>query len=398
MSAREAYIAGRSGGSRPRDVSTGSPGSSSQRQQEQNAYDAGQQERQRAQTIKEEGIAGLPQREQKQAKKIAEITKKDPYDTLTEKEKIEAGYPEEKEKKFKFTAFSPTAALIKKWLIDPKPDMFTDPNKLAILKYGILKTPEDYVEYFKKWKDIIDEGMGKDTDFEKFKNAIESASIPQGSEAQRRFDAESYYDKDLYYDKDATGIFGGEYGKKMSEYDLAMQDYPKFLSDMGLKPLSSRFANTIGNLEDIAGLDVNAKNPDGTDKYSRSFKQRIFDARETVSRDRDDRRANRGLPSLDVGIPGILPTPTPDPTPTDPTPDPTDPPGIPSILPTPSPIFAASPFDYSQWAQFGPQYPGYVTYGPAGGPIPNYVNQGLGSAPQFNYWNQIANTFPGMRL
>ena len=196
MSAREAYIAGRSGGSRPRDVSTGSPGSSSQRQQEQNAYDAGQQERQRAQTIKEEGIAGLPQREQKQAKKIAEITKKDPYDTLTEKEKIEAGYPEEKEKKFKFTAFSPTAALIKKWLIDPKPDMFTDPNKLAILKYGILKTPEDYVEYFKKWKDIIDEGMGKDTDFEKFKNAIESASIPQGSEAQRRFDAESYYDKD----------------------------------------------------------------------------------------------------------------------------------------------------------------------------------------------------------
>ena len=52
-----------------------------------------------------------------------------------------------------------------------------------------------------------------------------------------------------------------------------------------------------------------------------------------------------------------------------------------------TPITTPTPFNYSQWPQFGP----------AGGPVPNYVNQGLGSAPQFNYWNQIANTFPGMR-
>ena len=45
-----------------------------------------------------------------------------------------------------------------------------------------------------------------------------------------------------------------------------------------------------------------------------------------------------------------------------------------------------TPFDYSQWPQ----------YGPAGGPVPNYVNQGLGQGPHFDYWNQIARTFPGM--
>ena len=84
-----------------------------------------------------------------------------------------------------------------------------------------------------------------------------------------------------------------------------------------------------------------------------------------------------GIPSLaapsdpiNVTFPSVPPETTPDLTP-----DLTPIAGIPT------------PFNYSQWPQFGP----------AGGPIPNYVNQGLGSAPQFNYWNQIANTFPGMR-
>jgi len=48
MSAREAYIAGRSGGSRPRNISTGSPGSSSQRHRQQKAYDAGKEERRKS--------------------------------------------------------------------------------------------------------------------------------------------------------------------------------------------------------------------------------------------------------------------------------------------------------------------------------------------------------------
>ena len=168
----------------------------------------------------------------------------------------------------------------------------------------------------------------------------------------------------------------------------------------GLEDLSkNQTINTRDIEEKLAAQGLSFDQIRNSEEYKQATKynQMIFDARETVSRDRDDRRANRGLPSLPqvqyTDIPmeddmNITPTPTP---------DPTDPPGIPGILPTPSPIFAPTPHDYSQWPQFGPQYPGYATYGPAGGPIPNYVNQGLGSAPQFNYWNQIANTFPGMR-
>ena len=58
-----------------------------------------------------------------------------------------------------------------------------------------------------------------------------------------------------------------------------------------------------------------------------------------------------------------------------------------SLTTTPATTTTPTPFDYSQWPQFGP----------AGGPVPNYVNQGLGQWPQFNYWNQIANAYPGMR-
>ena len=66
MSAREAYIAGRSGGSRPKQSS---PSSTQTNKNEDAAYDAGQQERQREQTIRNEGIAGLPQDEREQAKR-----------------------------------------------------------------------------------------------------------------------------------------------------------------------------------------------------------------------------------------------------------------------------------------------------------------------------------------
>jgi len=66
MSAREAYIAGRSGGSRPPTRQTrGSDPSETQRNtqeqnREQKAFDAGQQERQRAQTIKEDRVSMAP--------------------------------------------------------------------------------------------------------------------------------------------------------------------------------------------------------------------------------------------------------------------------------------------------------------------------------------------------
>ena len=84
MSAREAYIAGRSGGSRPpKQTSPSSTQGNTQQDREQSAYDAGQQERQRAETLANpnKGIGGLSQDERELARSIAEQTGKDPYGT-----------------------------------------------------------------------------------------------------------------------------------------------------------------------------------------------------------------------------------------------------------------------------------------------------------------------------
>ena len=84
MSAREAYIAGRSGGSRPKQSG---PSSTQRDKNVDAAYDAGRQERERAQTIRDEGISGLSQEQQEQAKTVDEQTGKDPYNTNTKEEK-----------------------------------------------------------------------------------------------------------------------------------------------------------------------------------------------------------------------------------------------------------------------------------------------------------------------
>ena len=212
-----------------------------------------------------------------------------------------------------------------------------------------------------------------------FKSSLEGAKqeaidsgIFQGSEAQRRIDPWDYYNPDLW--------------EGSAEQAEAEKDYPKFLSAMGLSPISSRFGNTMGNLEDIASIPLDSI---PYDERGREFRKQVIEAREAVSRSRQEDRqgggGGAGIPSLYAGPidppPGLWQDPT----------DPTDPINITfPIMPDPDPtipVTTPTPFNYSQWPQFGP----------AGGPIPNYVNQGLGSAPQFNYWNQIANTFPGMR-
>jgi len=355
-------------------------------------------------------------------------------------------------------------ALLKKWLVDPTPDMFTDPNSLAILKYGILKNPEDYVDYFKKWKDVIGEGLGSiyptygegavSEDFERFKNAIESASIPQGSAAQKRYAPWDYYDQDLYYDK-GTG-FHDEYGKKMSEYDLAMQDYPGFLSDIGLKPLSSRFGTSMDNLADIASVPLDSI---PYDEKGKEFRKRVIAAREVISRQKDRQGGGgggggAGIPSIPQGQPqsaissqysnipeqyqGFFDSPFNKPvaggmavTPVQ-LPDgsviqfgdtgsagqfeqyldsmgvnwsrpgtvqqvkQTPATGIPSLTPTTT-TFAASPFDYSQLGpHFGPQYSGHYSHWGT----PSYANGGIVSKArpqQYIEWKKIIKTFPGIR-
>ena len=270
-------------------------------------------------------------------------------------------------------------------VFNPKPRQFTDANFLAILKNQL--DPKDYARYFSQWKDVISEGMGGtgvvSEDFEKFKNAIESASIPQGSEAQKRYAPWDYYDDDLYYD-DSTGIFGDSKSLQMSEYDLAMQDYPKFLSAMGLKPLSSRFANTTSNLVDIANIDPNTVPEDESD-----FRNRIFQARQELDRQgRNWMTGNQqsgysqsgssltpiaGLPRSGIeGLPQAATTPV---TTTATTPVTTT--GIVDLTPTPTqyPVYGTGvgSLDWSQFGpHFGPQYYGHPSHWVSG-----YANGGI---------------------
>ena len=135
----------------------------------------------------------------------------------------------------------------------------------------------------------------------------------------------------------------------------------------------------------------------GTKEYedAAAYNQMIFNARQEVDRQQGGQGGGGGggimgavpTPFTDVNNNGILDslevaqaTTTPEEV---------------AAVTTTTPAMATEPvpIDYSQW----PQYQGYPTYGPAGGPVPDYVNQGLGQAPNFDYWNQIANAFPGMR-
>jgi len=233
MSAREAYIAGRSGGSRPPTKQTrGSDPSETQRNtqqqdREQKSFDAGQQERKREQTIKEKGIQGLSQRNQEQAKIIAEKTGKDPYNTLTNKEKETLPSFEEK-KRFTiqdtfdfFSKFSPMVGigkgigvLIDSLIKNPKAKQFTNPNDLAIIR-SLFTDEEGEVDtnklddYYDQYKTTIDEGMGigafKDVDGTglseaakqglTFEDIIMGASPKgvKGMESQLRLDPVSYY-------------------------------------------------------------------------------------------------------------------------------------------------------------------------------------------------------------
>jgi len=277
-----------------------------------------------------------------------------------------------------FAKFSPTLALGKGFGVGieklfgtkPKANQFTNPNDLAIIRSlftnekGEVDT-DKLDDYYDNYKITIGEGLTSDKAsgeaakffeeqgivdnekaYEDFKNAIMGASIPQGSEAQRRLDPEAYYNKDLFLKE------GGEQAEML-------KDYPEFLANMGLKPMSSRFANTTGNLVDKANIDVN------TPGLSREFKEEIFAARMELDRMGRDRSGNSQGGTNQGGGGGtyVPPTTTPD----DPMipQDPTLPPGV--TPPTTTPKYPGSVVtDYTQLGLpniYGnPQMPNYATF------------------------------------
>tara|TARA_E500000178_G_C16914081_1_gene704081 strand:- start:36 stop:1118 length:1083 start_codon:yes stop_codon:yes gene_type:complete len=274
---RDAYIAGRYGGSRP---SGSSPS-------EDKSYDAGQAERRREQDGPSKTIVPPDSKtgktEYEQARTIAEnVAKqgqfKDPYDVLTREEEIAVGFPQTGIEKLMQTTgikipnlslqglgiAGKTFGTLLDSVFKPKASTFKGQNNLSIIKN--LVKPEDLFDYYNTYRDVINEaGFDTGSDFIK---AIESAPEfgVQGTESQRRADPASYYDKDLFVDS--------------GEQDEMLKDYPEFLEKMGLKPMSSRFAQTTGNLVDIASIPVTPEmqgnNPE--------FAKRIFEARMELDR------------------------------------------------------------------------------------------------------------------
>lgn len=276
-----------------------------------------------------------------------------------------------------FAKFSPTLALGKGFGVGieklfgtrPKANQFTNPNDLAIIQ-SLFTDEKGRVdvdkldEYYNQYKVTIGEGLtsdqasGEAAKFfeeqgivdptrvkEEFQNAILGATIPQGSEAQRRLDPEAYYNQDLF-------LSSGEQAEML-------KDYPEFLANMGLKPMSSRFANTTGNLVDKANIDVN------TPGLSREFKEEIFAARMELDRMGRDRSGNPQGGTNQGGGGGtyVPPTTTPD----DPIipQDPTLPPGV--TPPTTTPKYPGSVVtDYTQLGLpniYGnQQMPNYATF------------------------------------
>ena len=230
-----------------------------------------------------QNVSDIQQNENTQAQII-----KEQVDTAKEK------LPEEDKDKFNLFDFvakySPTALLGKgigvflKNILggQPRAEQMSDPNSLSIIRSILLDEkgnldPEKLKRYYEDHKDIIDKGIldsgigGLEaaegttglSDFDAFKDLMMNANPEgiQGMESQRRLAPWDYYDPELY---------------KTLERPGAMEDYPELFTKLGMKPLSSRFANTTGNLVNIAGIDPNMPG------MTSDFRKKIFAAREEL--------------------------------------------------------------------------------------------------------------------
>jgi hypothetical protein len=273
MSAREAYIAGRSGGSRPKQSG---PSSTQRDKSVDAAYDAGRQERERAQTIKDEGIGGLSQEQQDQAKTIAEQTGKDPYNTLTQEEKdvLPSFQQEQKPNIFSgivdfynaykdFGGVFGLAMVPFKMIAEPTVETFQNPQALAVLKRLFDEKGQAFKdEYLKDYGGLIEEAFKGDR--EKLKEQGEGITTTD------------YFNEQLNEASRMSqeGVLGA--GSQRINFP------EEFYTGDQTKTTSQRTPQTSGGLVDLAGLDAQ-KYLSGPD-YNPELAQMIFDARAELNR------------------------------------------------------------------------------------------------------------------
>jgi len=383
MSAREAYIAGRSGKSRPPTKQTrGSDPSETQRNtqqqdREQKSFDAGQQERQRevrAQVTKKKGTGpnvkgGLTEKELEQARNIASgaggiPTLKDPYNVLTREEERKAGYPETFSEKAidaykeyaNFGGFAGLGALPFRMIAEPTVKTFQNPKTLASLKLLFDRKGQKFKDrYLKDYEGLIDEAF-KDFD----------SGITMGLNSNEILDLQLNQASDLAQ----QGILGADsqrinFPEEFYTGENTASSYPT-----GIMP------QTTGDLENLANLD--AQQYLQGENYNPELAKMIFNARATLDQNKGNQGGGgAGIPSLataptpftDVNNNGILDNLETTQATTTPVTATTPVIGVPSLTPT--------TIDY---ASMGPQYGGYV-------------NQGI-SDPRFASYFQNLNLFP----
>jgi len=262
------------------------------------------------------------------------------------------------------------ATLARALLNNPQAGQLKTDNLLSILKNFQLTTDAEIKRYYEDYKKEINKaGFGS---LNAFKTALDEAPEggEQGTQSQYLSDPASYFDDELY--KDALIEDPDNPGKMISEYDLAMKDYPKFLTGLGLSPRSSRFDDqTTGGLTKIAQSNITQYKkflPDGSanPNYNPEFLEKVYNARMELDRmgknpmTGESQGQPQGIPSI-PGIPS-LPIPKPGPKPPDSYPLPGQPPFMPGPIYPPLPFpgqppygskFEKTPYDY--YAQ-SPQY------------------------------------------
>tara|TARA_R100000654_G_scaffold11562_1_gene25466 strand:+ start:5171 stop:6331 length:1161 start_codon:yes stop_codon:yes gene_type:complete len=381
--ARDAYIAGRSGGSRPsRSSSPSSLGQSRSEEREQQAYDAGRQERERAQRAaitKQQGVGaegGLTSEELQQARNIASgkggiDTFKDPYNVLTRQEEIAAGFPQTgMEKLFASTGINVpnltlqglgVGAKTLQGLLDkvfkPEAKDFNNPQFLAVLKRE------------------IDAGrVNKDSFISKYKSLIDKAYEGFDSGATMGLDSDEILDLQLDQASNLSeqGILGA--GSQRINFP------EEFYTGDQTKTTSQRTPQTSGGLVDLAGLDAQ-KYLSGPD-YNPELAQMIFDARAELNR--QGRNAFTGTKDSPADSPAFTQPGGPA------QPPGTNPPGTPPTTPPQQPGQPFFPFPSTGIASiFNPAF-----MGPSFDPrMAEYTRQGLGDR-SFDQFYRNLELFP----
>ena len=306
--AREAYIAGRSGGANPKKSSgsSGSIGASIKNTQQntvqQKAFDAGQAEKRREQEGPSKTI--VPQgsttgaTEYEQAKTIAQnVAKqgifKDPYNTLTREEQIDAGYPK--------TGIETLGSLSLDDIIDKAPSLllkgiaggakglqllldkafkpelkdFSNPNFLAVLDAAFKSGKLNKDQYTQKYEDLL--------------NDVYSGQAKENLEAGiGGLDSEGLFD--LAMEEATANVEPGSGTQRITDPEGFYMDDGK-----GMMP------QTTGDLENLANLD--AQQYLQGENYNPKLAQMIFDARMQL----DDKTKLRRQEKYPEGIQNLQP-------------------------------------------------------------------------------------------